>query len=329
MADEVALLALLGYAEGTLPARPGGGVTVSDGVRRRIRLVGGFGPEVRWIDERGDLVGTWRSASPTLAGGRPALWRSTARVGSDVLVVADDAALLRLGPHGERWRSPGRFHHAVLPRSGETAWALERSVGVRGVAELLTAVRLADGAVLRRCALDAPLRAAGLIPGPGPDPWHVNGLAACGEHLLLSARNVDLVLRFDPAHERVLDAWSGPWHRQHDPHLLADGTISLFDNRGAAVGSRVLRFDPRAGSSATVASGFDAPWCGAATPLPDGGWLVTDSVVGRLVEVDAAGAARWCWESPWTTPDGRRTALIAEGRPDGDGILLDRPLTGP
>lgn len=316
MADEGQLLQALGYVDGTVPMRPGRGLRHTDGRRRRIRVVGGFGPEVRWVDETGSLLAARRSAAAPSVAGRPALWRTSVRLGDDLLVVADDAAVVCLAPDGERWRATGGFHHAVLPARGGVSFAVERIVTVRGVEELLTTLRTADGAVMRRTSLSAAFLKAGLQPGSGTDPWHVNALQHCRDQLLIGLRNVDRLVLYDPGLEAVRDVWTGPWHLAHDPQVLADGRWSLFDNRGAPHGSRVLVFDADDGSVEVAATGFDAPWCGSASPLPDGGWLVCDSVVGRLVEVDAGGQPRWAWDSPWATPDGARVALLAEARPD-------------
>jgi hypothetical protein len=74
--------------------------------------------------------------------------------------------------------------------------------------------------------------------------------------VLLSLREIDTIALLDLEEEKIVWALRGPWLAQHDPDILPDGHILLFDNlgnfldadgadaEGGAGRSRVLEFDP-------------------------------------------------------------------------------------
>ena len=63
--------------------------------------------------------------------------------------------------------------------------------------------------------------------------------------VLLSLREIGAIALLDLEREQVAWALRGPWLRQHDADLLADGRLLLFDNEGDITGrSRVLELDP-------------------------------------------------------------------------------------
>src|SRR5690606_29301238 len=50
--------------------------------------------------------------------------------------------------------------------------------------------------------------------------------------VLLSLREIDTVALLDLEEERIVWAVRGPWLAQHDPDVLPDGSILMFDNLG-------------------------------------------------------------------------------------------------
>ena len=68
--------------------------------------------------------------------------------------------------------------------------------------------------------------------------------------LLISLRDLDALVVLDMSSRQIVWAMRGAWVRQHDPDLLADGNVLLFDNRGDNIkggGSRVIEFSPASG----------------------------------------------------------------------------------
>ncbi len=62
--------------------------------------------------------------------------------------------------------------------------------------------------------------------------------------ILLSMRATDLVCAVDLVDRSVYWAESDLWHMQHQPTVLPDGSMLVFDNQGMGEASTVLQFDP-------------------------------------------------------------------------------------
>ena len=135
--------------------------------------------------------------------------------------------------------------------------------------------------------------------------------AAAGD-LLLSIRNLDVIAVLSAAKGEIVWAARGPWHMQHDPDVLANGNILLFDNRGdlARGGrSRVLEFDPRSMQVVWEWPGqrnFDlfTSVCGSVERLPNGNTLIAETNRGKLIEVTPEGKIAWEYVIPERTLTG-------------------------
>jgi hypothetical protein len=125
-------------------------------------------------------------------------------------------------------------------------------------------------------------------------------------NVLVSARDLDALLAVDLEREEVTWALTGGWKGQHDPDLLDNGHILLFDNWGGfgpGGRSRVLEIDPMNGAltwsyEGTPEGPFDSWQRGAQQRLPNGNTLVTESVAGRLLEITAGGEIVWEFVNP-------------------------------
>jgi len=134
---------------------------------------------------------------------------------------------------------------------------------------------------------------------PVLDIQHWNAVEPAGKNLLLSFRHLDAVYAINRTTGAI--AWklggihtskslkvlndpdgSYPLAGQHDPRLLPDGTISIFDNfTGLTRPPRVVRYriNPKAMTATLVQSFTDktatrSVCCGSARMLPSGDWLV-------------------------------------------------------
>jgi hypothetical protein len=139
--------------------------------------------------------------------------------------------------------------------------------------------------------------------------------------LLVSLRNLDLVLVFDPGTGDVKWHTSHPVIEQHDPDFLRDGWIGIFDNnkdgtdRGEMLGgSRIVMVQPHTDSVNVVfpighSTPFYTEYMGGWQLLENGNMLLTESLPGRIVEVTPDGQTVWEWVSepynaartPWVT----------------------------
>ena len=138
--------------------------------------------------------------------------------------------------------------------------------------------------------------------------------------MMLSLRNLNLVMVVDPATETVRWAQTGPWIRQHDPDFLPDGRIMVFDNRrdesGRQVfgGSRILVIDPVTREVETFYEGSEeAPFFsnvkGKQQFLANGDVLITEAETGRAFEVTPDGRIVWSYISRF---DDDHAAKISE-----------------
>lgn len=133
-------------------------------------------------------------------------------------------------------------------------------------------------------------------------------------NVLISIRNISMIGILDMQAEEVVWALSGQWLAQHDPTLLADGSILLFDNQGNNGMSKVIEFDPFTQAiewayEGTPENGFYSETSGTAHRLPNGNTLIVESNSGRAFEVTRQNRIVWEYYSPYRA--GEEDRLIA------------------
>jgi hypothetical protein len=123
--------------------------------------------------------------------------------------------------------------------------------------------------------------------------------------LIISMRELNLIMVVDPKTERVKWHQTGPWLRQHDPDFQADGTITVFNNNSDDTedgrlfgGSNIIEIDPstrntniRFGTGA--GQKFFSNARGKHQILANGNVLVTESESGRIFEGTPDGQIVW------------------------------------
>lgn len=133
--------------------------------------------------------------------------------------------------------------------------------------------------------------------------------------LLVSLRNLNMVLVTDANATRVKWHKTGPWVRQHDPDWQPDGRITIFDNHPdpKGGGSRIVAVDPKTGKTETLYGGrkgqfFLTPERGLHQIQPDGGILIAEANYGRAFQVDRSGRIVWEYVNRF---DDARTAWLS------------------
>lgn len=125
--------------------------------------------------------------------------------------------------------------------------------------------------------------------------------------LLISLRNPSAFIVVDPAERTVLWYGRGIWKQQHDPDLLDNGRMLIFDNQGLLGSpngqSRVLEIDLFTHEifweyKGTKDSFFDSWIRGAQQRLPNGNTLITESQRGHLLEVTRQNEIVWEYYNP-------------------------------
>ena len=145
----------------------------------------------------------------------------------------------------------------------------------------------------------------------------IPGLCQKGD-LLLSLRSLDRIAIVDPVrgvNGGVRWSWGpGVLEEQHDPSLLDDGHILVFDNGTRRKFSRIVEFDPRTRSVVWEyhdlgAVPFYSSWGGAAQRFLNGNTLITESDEGRVFEVTKGGERVWSYMNPDDGPGGKRATI--------------------
>ncbi len=132
--------------------------------------------------------------------------------------------------------------------------------------------------------------------------------------IVTSLREVDLIASVDLGSGTVLWARRGRWDAQHQPELLLNGRLLLFDNQGADGLSRVLELDPIEDKITWEYRGdrdrpLSSPEAGTSQRLDNGNTLITESEAGRAIEITPEGKIVWEFVSPHRA--GTRNELVA------------------
>jgi len=354
-AQDEALSALeqLGYAAGYEPAGGPVGVTVHDPARAFAGLnlvVSAHAAEALLLDMDGELVHRWARAFedtwPGRAGNavRRGSWRR-AHVLSDggLLAIFTSLGVVRLDRDSELvWAWKGIAHHDLDVAPDGRVLVLTRKNAIvpdidpeQPVLEDFVTVLSPEGEELRSISVLECLRSsehAGLIEAlsKGGDVLHTNTLelldgraahlspAFSAGNVLISVRQLDLIAVLDLEHRTCPWSRTGSWHRQHQPTLLADGAILLFDNLGTPRRSAVIELDALSGEERWVYRAdepdeFFSSGIGSCQRLPNGNTLVTESTAGRAFELTPAREIVWEWRSPFrATGDEQLVATLYE-----------------
>ena len=183
-----------------------------------------------------------------------------------------------------------------------------------------------DGQVLQEISLFALFYENGLerllfsnslIFSGDPDLTHLNDIEeltnemaprfpqfAAGD-LLLSLRNFHMLMVVDPRTHKVKWHQTGPWIKQHDPDFLPNGKISVFNNNddgtddGSVLGGdTIVEVDSLSGLTSVRYGGQPTQemytrFRGKHQRLDNGHILITESLAGRVFEVDSMGNVVW------------------------------------
>jgi hypothetical protein len=141
------------------------------------------------------------------------------------------------------------------------------------------------------------------------DPTHVNDIEIVTQaladklpgvergDLLVSIRQMHMLAIFDAETGEIQWHHSGPWVRQHDPDITPEGNIVVFNNHFGPHSS-LMEIDPATREVVTRypkggPGTFKSSVLGTHQALPNGNWLINESVAGRLFEVDESGEIVW------------------------------------
>jgi hypothetical protein len=338
----VAELEAVGYAAGSNPSGAGAtGVVVHDFARAFQGLnfyVSGHAPEAILMDMAGRVLHRWSYAFGDVWPDHPIhpgvdkvdYWRRAYLFeNGDVLAIFDGLGIIKLDKSSRLiWAEAGGQHHdlEVLP-NGEiyvltrAAHLVPRVDPKLPVLEDFVAVLDSNGKLVREISLLECLENSkfrniwtGVRKRDG-DLFHTNSLRVLSGELsgqlpefrkgrvLTSMLWLNAIAVVDLEERKVVWAHRGTYRQQHDPRLLANGALLLFDNKGAGQASRVQEYDAATMElkweySGSEKSPFFSGTCGVAQRLPNGNTLITESDLGRALEVTPGREIVWEFLSP-------------------------------
>lgn len=133
--------------------------------------------------------------------------------------------------------------------------------------------------------------------------------------LLTCIRNLNLIAVVDLHQEKIVWSWGmDQLERPHQPSMLPNGQILVFDNGSHREYSRVLQVDPVRKEivwqyKASPPKNFFSNTSGGCQRLEDGSVLITESMRGRAFEVTREGQLVWEYFSPVFNKAGARKAI--------------------
>jgi len=353
--EEIARLEAIGYVSGSQQAPTRSGVTVYDRDRVVDGLnfyTSGHAPEALLIDMEGRVLHRWRVDFLEIWPDYPSEWlhagaeyfrRAWLFENGEMLAIFEGIGIIRIDRDSNLlWAQPNKAHHDlqvmpngdiyVLTRKGRI---IERLDPTKPVLEDFVTILGPDGQEKQRVSLLEALERSTFrelwdssqIDRFG-DIFHTNTIEVLDGRLandlpafrrgnvLISMLKPDLIAVVDLDAEAVVWAYKGSFKKQHDPRILDNGNLLLFDNRGPKPPhSRVIEFAP-ATPDETVWSytgaderPFGSFSCGTADRLAGGNTLITESDRGRAFEVTPEGEIVWEFYTPYRANDDRE--LIA------------------
>ncbi|MFO8072080.1 MAG: arylsulfotransferase family protein [Polyangia bacterium] len=354
---QIEQLEAIGYMQGSREAPSRSGVTIHEKAAAFSGLnlyVSGHAAEALLIDMRGNVLHRWargfrevwpdaevpgnvrntrfwRWAEPLPDGGLIVIWegQGIARLDAESNVIW--AALNRahheaeLAPSGAIYTLTRKAH--VVPRVNEKSPILEDFLVVLGPGgnelhrvSLLEAFERAPEEY-RRIWEESERRAGDIFHTNAVellDGRLANRIPAFAEgNVMISSRFLDAIAVLDPEREKIVWAARGEFARQHDPTILKNGRLLLFDNAGPKGRySAVREYDPASMRQIWKYRGskqrpFFSATCGTAQRLPNGNTLITESDAGRVLEVTRGGKIVWEFINPHRAgEDGRYVATL-------------------
>jgi hypothetical protein len=346
---EIAKLESLGYVSGSRAAPANKNVVHYDRAKAYEGLnlyTSGHAGEAILIDMEGTELHGWRydfwefmpDFEVTDDSYSHVFWRRAHLYpNGDLLAIYEGICMLKLDKDSNLiWGFPGRPHHDIFVHPDGRIFTLTRRGAVNEeyhpeepILEDFVSVLDTAGNEIRRVSILRALERsahAHLIEErmrKSGDILHTNTIQVLDgelEHLspafrkgnvLVSILWLDFVGVIDMDEEKFVWGMNGPFKRQHEPILMSNGRMMLFDNQGGDPrfgGSRIMEFDPLTGNvfweyEGTEADKFYSYNCGTMQPLPNGNTLISESTTGRVLEVTRDKEKVWEWLNPHRAGD--------------------------
>lgn len=337
--EEMQKLQTLGYASGIHPNPENSGILQYD----RLYSDNGFNlynsghaPEAILIDMEGkelhkwhyDIEKVWPKMKKDVV---QTYWRRVHLFeNGDLLAIYDGIGLIKLDKDSKLlWSYAEGAHHDLEVTPEGHIYVLTRKAHIspkynksQAILEDYIVILNANGQEIKKVSVLKALENSHYAPvlrklQESGDILHTNTLELLSPQtasispifkpgrVLISILRLDLIAVVDLEEQKVVWGLSGMWNRQHQPHLLKNGRMLIYDNCGLKKWSRVLEFDPFTqevfweyrGSTETPFYSYD---CGSSARLPNGNTLITETNQGRAFEVTPDKNIVWEFVNPYS-----------------------------
>lgn len=256
------------------------------------------------------------------------------RDGSIVVNFDDGKGIARIGPCGNLiWAVNKEYHHSISKGPDGTLWTWRE----------LSIIQLDpdNGQELKQISLKKDIVAAHNLHGVFAlltsaqekglnyltDPYHPNDVEVLAPEmanafpsfkvgdLLISLRRINMVAVIDDDDYHPKWWMIGPWHRQHDPDFLPNGSISIFNNNMGFGHSQIIAVYPDTDRLEVLIQGDEHlsfyNWRrGKHQHLSNNNILITETEHGRVFEVDRKQNVVWEYNNIY---DETRNAVVSNG----------------
>jgi hypothetical protein len=248
----------------------------------------------------------------------------------DLLVLLEPYGMVKLDKDSNiLWVNKGHLHHDFQVLDNGNIWALGRTYHViprvhekTPVLEDSMVLLSPEGKEIRQFSLlEAFEKSEGFEKiwkerrKPTGDIFHTNTLevldgrvadkhpAFAKGNLLTSMRYLNAVAVVDSETKTVIWAFTEGLGRQHDPKILPNGNMLIFNNRVREEQSQVIEYnvetmEPVWDFEGTQEQPFFTAACGASERLENGNTLITESNNGRGFEITPDGEIVWEFINP-------------------------------
>lgn len=336
-AREIERLSSLAYLSGSTPAPDDSGVVLFDTARAWSGLnffTSGHFAGAILMDMDGhvlhewsyDFLEAWPDETESAENDGAEYWRwAHLYENGDLLAIFEGLGLIKLDKDSHLiWKHYGAEHHDLEVVDDGSIYVLTRKAHMvprvnerMPILEDFVTVLDAYGRVIREVSVLEAFENSAFASSPAArgmrkrgDIYHTNAVEVLDGRLadrlpafrrgnvFLSMRQLSTIAVLDMDLQEIVWVSSGMWLEQHDPKVLENGNILVFDNKGDDGKSKVVEFDPVTQEtewsySGDASSMFFSKMCGAAHRLPNGNTIITESDYGRAFEVTPAGEMVW------------------------------------
>ncbi len=349
----IAKLASLPYLSGTNAASDVKNVTVYDKALAGNGynfFVSGHGPEAYLTDMQGKVLHKWRYAFSDIWPEKlpfdewnlhKTFWRRAHLYpNGDVLAIFEGIGIIKIDAQSKLlWADQNRSHHDLFVDGKGMIYTLTRKwrekheklkMDGKFLEDFITVLtpegKFAWDVSVIDCILNSDFASLLVTMTSHGDILHTNTVEVMDGKLsarypmfkkgniLSSMPMLQTIAIVDPRATKVVWAMTGMWVFQHQPTVLGNGNILLFDNMGEHGKSKVVEFDPLTQQvvwayRSTPEHEFLSRTCGSNQRLANGNTLITETNGGRAFEVTPGNEIVWEFVNPFRA--GEHKELVA------------------